>query len=155
LEKAQARADEIVKRRASSARLEKRKRILTEKDMIVGEVYAEVREKILALPDDEYLDLLKNLVVSHSVGGDEKVMLAKNDLVRFKARLPRWVEDITKESRRLGKTTTVEVSSETRDIEGGLILVRGRMEINLGLDVIIAETKYRLEGDVAQILFGA
>ncbi len=145
-------AEEIVKRRVSSARLEGRKRILGEKDMILGEIYAEARAKILSLPEDEYLAFLKKLVVTHSVGGNEKVMLSQKDLARFKGKLPLWEKELSQDVKKKWDNSSITVSAETRDIEGGLILSQERTEINLSLDVILADTKYVLEGDVTDVL---
>jgi V/A-type H+-transporting ATPase subunit E len=152
--KTQSEAEETVKRRVSSARLEGRKRILGEKDMIVGEVYAEARRRLLALPDDKYLDFLQRLAIAHSVEGDVKVMLSKKDITRFKGKLPQWEKDVAQAAQKQGKKGAVSVSSETREIEGGLVLSQGRTEVNLSLDVILDETKYNLEGEVTRILFG-
>jgi V/A-type H+-transporting ATPase subunit E len=153
--KIEVEAEEIVKRRISSARLEVRKRILGQKDMIVGEVYSEAKGRILALSDEEYLNFLKKLVVSYSVGGDETVIFPTEDAARLKAKLPQWEKDVTRERKEKGITGSLSLSSETRDIEGGLVLSQGRTEINLGLDGILAETKYLLEGEVTDILFGS
>ncbi len=152
--KTQGEAEEIVKRRVSSARLEGRKRVLGEKDMIVGEVYAEARSRMLALSDDKYLDFLKRLTIAHSVDGDVKVMLSKKDVTRFKGRLPQWENDVAQAAQKQGKKGSITISSEMRDIEGGLVLSQGRTEVNLSLDVILDETKYNLEGEVTRILFG-
>lgn len=154
LKKTRSEADEIVKRRVSSARLEGRKRVLGEKDMIMGEVYADVKERILALPDDKYLDFLKKLVVTNGVGGDETIMFSPKDSTRFKGKLPQWEKDVAQEAKNQGKKGIITISSETRSIEGGLVLSQGRTEINLSLDVILGEAKYTLEGEVTRILFG-
>jgi V/A-type H+-transporting ATPase subunit E len=151
--KTESEAEEIIKRRVSSARLEGRKRILGEKDMIVGEVYAEARGRILGLAEDRYLDFLRKLVVSYSAGGNEKVMLSQKDLVRFKGKLPQWEKELNGEASKKSKGSSIALSSETRNIEGGLVLSQGRTEINLSVDVILAETKYILEGEVTGILF--
>lgn len=147
-------AEEIVKSRLSSARLEARKRILGEKDLIVREVYAAVKDRILALPDGAYLDFLGNLVVRHGGAGDGKVMLCARDRDRLGEKLPRWEEDISRLMKEEGGSGSISVSEETRDIEGGLVLSRGRIEVNLSLDVILSEVKYSLERDVIRILFG-
>ena len=147
-------AEEIVKRRVSSARLEGRKRVLGEKDMIVGEVYAAVKERILALPEEKYLDFLKRLAVVNSVEGDETIILGQRDIARFKGKLSQWEKDVVKEAQKLGKRVNITVSSDPRGIEGGLILSQGRTEVNLSLDVILSETKYLLEGEVTRSLFG-
>jgi V/A-type H+-transporting ATPase subunit E len=148
----EAEAQEIIKRRTSSARLEGRKRILGEKEMILGEVYAEARSRILALPDDKYLGFLKKLAVEHSAGGQETVMLSQNDLTRLKSKLPQWEKELAQEVQKKWKDASIGISTETRDIEGGLVLSQGRTEINLSLDVILAEMKYLLESDVTGVL---
>jgi V/A-type H+/Na+-transporting ATPase subunit E len=147
-------AQEIVKRRASSARLEGRKRILGEKDMIVGEVYAEVKERILSLPEDSYLDFLKRLAINYCAGGDERIMLSAKDIVRFKGKLAQWEKDVARATQEQGKKGTITVSSVTRNIEGGLVLSRERTEVNLDITLILNETRYDLEGEVTNILFG-
>jgi V/A-type H+-transporting ATPase subunit E len=152
--KIEVEAEEIVKRRVSSARLEGRKRVLGQKDMIMGEVYAEAKSRVLALPEDKYLDFLKKLVVSSSVPGDQKIILSHGDKTRLKAKLPQWEKDVAQELKKKGIKGSVSLSEETKDIEGGVVLSQGRTEINLSLDVIMAETKYLLEGEITEILFG-
>ncbi|MBN2223679.1 MAG: hypothetical protein JW765_03295 [Deltaproteobacteria bacterium] len=148
-------AEEIVKRRVSSARLEVRKRVLGQKDMIVGEVYSEAKSRILAFSDEKYLTFLKNLVVSNSIGGEEKVIFPSDDVARLKAKLPQWEKDIGKTLKEKGSKGSISISTQTRDIGAGVVLSQGRTEINLGLDVILSETKYLLEGEVTEILFGS
>jgi V/A-type H+-transporting ATPase subunit E len=152
--KIEVEAEEIVKRRVSSARLEGRKRVLGQKDMIMGEVYAEAKSRVLALPEDKYLDFLKKLVVSSSVPGDQKIILSPGDKTRLKAKLSQWEKDVAQELKKKGIKGSVSLSEETKDIEGGVVLSQGRTEINLSLDVIMAETKYLLEGEITEILFG-
>lgn len=147
-------AHEIVKRRVSSARLEARKRILRQKEMITDEVYAEAKRRLLALPDDKYLDLLKGLVAAYAVSGDEKIMLSAHDRDRLGDKIPRWEREIAGELKKKGIGGSISVSTETRDIEGGLILSRGRTEVNLSLDVILLEMKYLLEIEMSGSLFG-
>jgi V/A-type H+-transporting ATPase subunit E len=149
----EAEAREIIRRRVSSARLEGRKRILGEKDMIMGEVYAEAKERILALPDDKYLDFLKALAISHSAGGDEKIMLSARDIARFKGKLPQWERDVARATEEQQKKGTITVSSAARDIDAGLVLSQGRTEINLALAVILDRIKYNFEKEVTGILF--
>jgi V/A-type H+-transporting ATPase subunit E len=146
-------AGEIVKRRVSSARLEARKRILGEKESIVREVYAEVKDRILSLPDEAYLDLLGTLVVRHGEGGDQTVMLCARDRDRLKGSLPQWEHDVSRRLVEAGRPGSVSIADETREIEGGLVLSQGRVEVNLSLEVIIDQTKYLLEADVVRILF--
>ena len=47
----------------------------------------------------------------------------------------------------------VRLSSDTADIEGGLVLRRGSVEINNSVEAIFSYLRPRLEAEVAKILF--
>jgi V/A-type H+-transporting ATPase subunit E len=151
---AEAEAEEIIRRRVSSTRLEGRKRVLGEKEMILGEVFAEAKDRLVGLPEDEYLALLKRLVIENSVSGDEVVILSAKDKTRLKGKLAGWVKEINDELKKAGRAGAVVVSDEKRDIEGGLVLSKGRTEMNLSLEVLFSELKLTLEGELMNILFG-
>ena len=151
--KAEAEAEEIIRRRTSSARLEGRKRVLAAKESVLNEVFAEAKTKLLGLPDDEYLKLLTGLAVTHATSGDEVVMLSPSDNKRLSKKLKTWATSINsglKEKKLPGKVT---ISDETRNIEGGIVLSKGRTEINLSLDVLLGELRYEMEGRLTEILF--
>jgi len=150
---AESESEEIIRRRTSSARLEGRKRVLAAKESVINEVFAEAKTRILNLPDDEYLKLLAGLAVAHCTSGDEAVMLSPSDKKRLSKKLKGWATSINtalKEKKLPGK---VGVSDETRSIEGGIVLSKGRTEINLSLDVLLGELRYELEGRLTEILF--
>ena len=151
--RAEVEAEEIIRRRTSSARLEGRKRVLAAKESVLNEVFAEAKTKLLNLPEDEYLKLLTGLAVAHCASGDEVVMLSPSDKKRLSKKLKAWASSINialKEKKLPGK---VSVSDETRNIEGGIVLSKGRTEINLSLDVLMGELRYEMEGRLTQILF--
>ena len=52
-----------------------------------------------------------------------------------------------------GKAAGLTLAEQTRDIPGGLILERGRVEINCAFDSMIAAQRSRLTGEVAKVLF--
>lgn len=153
--KAEAEAAEIVRRRVSSARLEGRKRVLGQKEMILNEVFAEAKGDLLNLPVEQYLDLLTELVVKNSTSGDEMVMLSADDASRLKGKLKTWSADLNKRLKKEDLKGEVTVSNETREIEGGVVLSKGRTEINLSLDVLLSELRLTLEGELMETLFGA
>lgn len=151
--KAEAEAEEIVSRRTSSALLEGRKRVLGAKESVLNEVFAEAKTRLLGLPDDEYLKLLTGLAVANCASGDEVVILSPADKKRLSKKLKGWETSINsalKEKKLPGK---VKVSDETRNIEGGIVLSKGRTEINLSLDVLLGELRYEMEGRLTEILF--
>lgn len=147
-------AAEIIRRKASSARLEGRKRVLGEKEMILGEVFAEAKERLLSLPDDKYLELLKGFVLKYASSGDETIMLSATDQKRLKGKLSAWEKELNGGLKDKGISGSLKVSDETRDIVGGLVLSKGRTEINLSLDVLLSEMRLVLEGELTEILFG-
>lgn len=151
--RAEAEAEEIVSRRTSSALLEGRKRVLGAKESILNEVFAEAKMKLLGLPDDEYLKLLTDLAVAYCTYGDEVVMLSPSDKKRLSKKLKGWTTSINTALKGKKLPGKIGVSDETRDIEGGIILSRGRTEINLSLDVLLGELRYEMEGRLTEILF--
>lgn len=145
---------EIIRRKSSSARLEGRKRVLGEKEMILAQVFAEAKERLLGLSDDRYLELLTGFVLKYASSGDEIIMLSATDLKRLKGKLTAWEKELNGGLKEKGLTANVKVSDETRDIVGGLVLSKGRTEINLSLDVLLSEMRLSLEGKLTGILFG-
>ncbi|MBN1572609.1 MAG: V-type ATP synthase subunit E [Deltaproteobacteria bacterium] len=154
VKRAKVDAEEIVRRRVSSARLEGRKRVLGQKEMILNEVFTEAKNGLLNLPEDRYLNLLTELVVKHGAVGDEVIMLSPKDASRLKGNLKAWNNDLNERLKKEGFKGEVRVTDETRDIDGGLVLSKGRTEINLSLDVLLSELRLTLEGELMEILFG-
>jgi len=152
--KAEADTAEIVRRKVSSANLEGRKRILGQKEMILNEVFVEAKERLLNLPVNEYLELLEALVVEYGATGDEIVMLNKEDASRLSSELKAWTKELNEKLKKKGLKGETSVSKETREIQGGLILSKGRTEINLSFEVLLSELRLSLEGEVMKVLFG-
>jgi len=152
--KAEADAAEIIRRKISSANLEGRKRILGQKEMILNEVFVEAKEMLRKLPEDKYLGLLETLVVEYGITGDEIVMLSLDDASRLKNKLKAWTKEVNDKLKKKDLKGEVKVSDETREIEGGLVLSKGRTEINLSHEVLLSEQRLLLEGELTKILFG-
>jgi V/A-type H+/Na+-transporting ATPase subunit E len=152
--KAKADVAEIIRRKKSSANLEGRKRILGQKEMILNEVFVEAKEKLLNLPVNEYLELLETLVVEYGATGDEIIMFSEDDASRLKSEMKAWTKELNEKLKKKGLKGETTVSNETREIEGGLILSKGRTEINLSFEVLLSELRLSLEGEIMNILFG-
>ncbi len=152
--KAKADAAEIIRRKKSSANLEGRKRILGQKEMILNEVFVEAKEKLLNLPVNEYLELLETLVVEYGATGDEIIMFSEDDASRLKSELKAWTKELNEKLKKKGLKGEITVSNESREIEGGLILSKGRTEINISFEVLLSELRLSLEGEIMNILFG-
>ena len=55
---AEAEAEEVVRRRTSSARLEGRKRVLAAKESVLNQAFAIAKSRLLELPDEELVKAL-------------------------------------------------------------------------------------------------
>jgi V/A-type H+-transporting ATPase subunit E len=151
---AEAEGAEIIRRRISSASLEGRKRILGQKEKIIDEIFAEAKDRLLNFPDDDYIKLLTKFVTDSITTGDEVILLSDKDRSRLKDKIGSWEKEINKNLKEKGVSANVKVSDETRPISGGLVLVEGRTEINLSLDVLLAELRLSLESSLMQVLLG-
>ena len=52
-----------------------------------------------------------------------------------------------------GKNASLSLSDDVRDMQGGIILVDGKIEINCSLEALVNSCRDELTGDVAKILF--
>lgn len=141
---------EQVHRMTSVAELDARKTILTVKQELVSEVFADAMEKIIAIPSDEYLEFLIRLAVNACITGTEEILLNQTDRMNHG---PNLVAEVNERLARDGKTSSLSLSPDTRSISGGLILKDGPIETDCSLKVLIKQAKNRLTGEVAKILF--
>ena len=105
-------------------------------------------EQLLALPEQEYIDLLARLAVSAVTTGREQVALSQKDRARYGKQI------VTRANDKLGEKGRLTLAGESRPIQGGLILVGDRVEVNCSFETLIRLQKESMTAQVAQILFG-
>jgi len=173
---AQARAERL----ASMAQLEGRKRLLAARQESIGLAFDRALEKLLHLPEEEYVELLAGMAARACATGREKVILSAKDHKRLgkamvaranellaKKGSPKLPEELTSSaagaildkvvsagSALLTGTAQLALSAETRDIPGGFILEAEGVEVNCAFDTLVRLSRPELERQVAQILFG-
>lgn len=170
---AKARAEEIVSRtRSGETSVRKNLLLKTQGDMI-DRAFEIAENELIALAPAEKLELLTGLLTASltaeweaeqsraEIYGDEaddevrmyEVMLNQKDrehhgvalINNFKCRIV---------GKDLGDLPSrVVLSDSTADIEGGLIIKVGSVEINNSIGAIVSQLRPRLEGQVAKILF--
>lgn len=145
--RAHQRAEEEKNRIVTLARLSARRRLLDAKQKLIGRVFDETRNRILAMDRDEYRALIKGFLKETSETGEEEVIVAEGE-----ERIDQALLDEV--SRELGKGRGLKLSPERRAIEGGFVLRTGRIETNRALDMIMRGAREKLETEVAGILFG-
>lgn len=177
--KGKAAAAQREERLVSMAEMEGRKELLAAKQEMVGKAFDLALEKLCALPEQEYIDLLTKLAVKAVRTGREQVVLSQKDRARVgkavvmaandilaKRVAPKMPEElsetrtgaflekmVTGASALLAGTGMLTLSERTAPILGGLILADGDVEVNCSFETLIRLAKNDMAGEVAQVLF--
>jgi V/A-type H+/Na+-transporting ATPase subunit E len=139
-------------RRIAIASLEARRSVLEEKQKLVREVLDRAMERLMAMPDNAYLDLMEELLVGAAGDGGGELIMSGRD----RERLGRQLEQ--RANRRLveeGKSGRVSLSDATRPISRGFIFRYGGIEINYSMESQIEMRAEELEVAIVDVLFGS
>ena len=151
---AQASADakalraDILARGESGAQMQRKNRILTAKQEMIGNVIDQAREKLLSLDTVDYFVLLGKLAEKYAQPGDGIMYLSSFDLGRVPSYFRRILADTAQK-----KHGTLVLSSEPRNISGGFVLAYGGIEENCSFDAMFEDQKERLQDVVRTELF--
>ncbi len=166
-------------RLGSVAQLEARKLTLSAKQEMVGRAFDLALQKLVDLPEADYIALLARLAVEASRTGREQVIFSQKDRARYGKQVvtqaneilarrvaPKLPEDLTASragavldrvvtgaSAVLSGTGMLTLAEEARPMAGGLILRDGRVETNCSFEVLIRLQRGALSAEVAQVLF--
>lgn len=134
----------------SMAQLEIRKDVLALKQEMIETAFEGAISKLLEGDEERYSALLKKLVLNADLQGDEELILNRSDRNRIGGDLIREINETLLKAKRKGD---LRLSPEVRQIRGGVILRRGRKEVNCSVESIIYSKRDELEAKVARILF--
>lgn len=166
-------------RLASVAQLECRKAELAAKQEVIEEAFSLALKKLLALPEDRYVDLLADLAARAAKTGRETLIFSADDRRRVgkavvaaaneklaRAAAPELPGELTDSrvgaildkvvsgaSALLKGTGMLTLSEETRPMNGGFILSDGAVEVNCTFDTLIRLQRGALAGQLAKVLF--
>ena len=170
-------AAEREERLVSVAQMEARKVQLAAKQEMVERTYALALEKLCAMPEERYVEVLADLLVQASSTGREEVIFSPEDRERVgKAAVSKANEILAKQAAPdvpqggskvtglLSKVATsvtamakgtalLTLSKETRVIQGGFILKDENVEVNCTFDTLVRLQKAETAGMVAKKLF--
>lgn len=141
-EKAAAEREE---RLVSAAQMEARKVLLAAKQEMVEKAYIQALEKLNAMPQEQYVDVLAKLLVQASSNGREEVIFSQEDRER--------VGKAAVEKANAGSGKKLVLSEETRAIKGGFVLKDKNVEVNCTFDTLVRLQKAETAGAVAKKLF--
>ena len=139
-------ADERVERLASVAQLDARKLELAAKQEMLSKAYDLALEKLVNLPDKEYVNLLADLAVKASSTGREVVIFSQKDRARYGKAV------VTQANEKLGDGH-LTMSEQSRPIQGGLILSDGDVEVNCTFETLVRLQRGEMDREVAKVLF--
>ena len=150
LEQASKSADEQKSRIIGVAQLEARKKLLAAKQEMIGEAFQKTLDEMSGLDDQEYLSVIRNLLLEITDTGTETVIFNERDKERIREDF--WKEVNTGLANQ-GKKGELQLSEETRPIKGGFILQRGGLEMNCSFESLLERKRDELEYEVAELLF--
>ena len=139
-------ADERVERLAGVARLDARKLELAAKQEMLSKAYDLALEKLVNLPDKEYVNLLADLAVKASSTGREAVIFSQKDRARYGKAV------VTQANEKLGDGH-LTMSEQSSPIQGGLILSDGDVEVNCTFETLVRLQRGEMDREVAKVLF--
>jgi V/A-type H+-transporting ATPase subunit E len=143
---ARKRAEDEKSHMLAAARMEAAKEYLQEKNNILDQVFEKALEKIEKLPDDDYLQLMKKLMLEAVETGNEEVIVDPKEKLINKA----FIDNI---NGRLGSKGSLQLSATKQDIGRGFILKRGKIKTNVSVKVLLEQVRKELEIDLAKDIF--
>ena len=149
--KADADAAEHIRRQTSLRELEARKAVLAEKGRLIEEVFDKVLKSLREKDRAGGYGLTRDLLLKEIETGTEEIIVAPDDR---KAIDKAFIDGINAEILKAGKKGEITLSDETKDIRGGFILRRGRVELNSSFDTLLTMLRDDVETEVSTILFG-
>ena len=138
-------AVEREERLVSVAQMEARKVQLAAKQEMVEKAYDLALEKLCAMPDARYTEVLAGLLVQASSNGREEAIFSPEDRERV------GKAAVDKANAASGKQ--LKLSKETRPLKGGFVLRDENIEVNCTFDTLVRLEKAETTGAVVKKLF--
>ena len=173
-------AQQQLERLEGAAEMEAKTRLLTAKQACIDRAFERAREHLLSMPEAEYVELLAKLAARSAATGREEIVLnardrsavgqkvaARANQLLAQAAAPDLPEElkaskaggiltkvVTGANALLQGTAMLTLAADTAEIQGGLILRDGQVEVNCAFETQLRLLRESLAGQVAQILFG-
>jgi V/A-type H+-transporting ATPase subunit E len=141
-------AEDKKARMLATANMEIKKEYLAAKVALLDEVFGKVRERIKGLSDDEYENLISSLMIKAVESGDEQVIVGAAE-ERIDHSLIKQI------NRKLGPgyKGNLSLSGDRANIDAGFILKRGKIQVNVSIEVLLTEARDKFEMGLAEELF--
>ena len=133
----------------AAARMDIARQLLAEKRKILDEVFAQARQHLENLSDEQYCKLMTRLMLEAVESGDEEVII-DNEEKRIDQK---FIKNINQQLAP-GRKGNLRLSEDRDNIGAGFILKRGKIKNNVSVEVLLAQARRELEIELAKELFG-
>lgn len=134
----------------TEANLGAKKTILSEKQKIMGDIFANALESILKLSNKEYQNFIKKLILDNIEKGDETIFIGNSDKNKISQD---FIEEINKELETKGKKGELKLSASYLPIKGGIVIGSGAIRKNISLELLLKHIREESEMQISKILF--
>ena len=128
------------------ARMEGRKAVLALKQDMVSRSFDAAVEKLVDLPQEQYVALLAKLAAEAAVTKDEELVLNARDRAAVG-------EAVVKAANAKLGDGRLTLSDAVGDFKGGLILRRGSIEVNCTAELLVELCRGDMSAELAKALF--
>jgi V/A-type H+-transporting ATPase subunit E len=149
-EEAGRRAEDRKRKDIATAELELRKALLAQKQKLIQQVFDEALKRLTNLRGQEYQRFIIELLLKVVEVGDEEVVFSSSAGHEIGEKL---LDEVNGRLAKEGRKGNIRIAKEDRDLQGGFILRRGKMEINCSLQALFKAVREELEPEVSRILF--
>ena len=132
----------------AAARMDIAKQLLAEKRKILDEVFAQARQRLENLSDEQYRKLMTRLMLEAVETGDEEVVI-DNEEKRIDQK---FIKNINQQLGP-GRKGNLKLSEDRDNIGSGFILKRGKIKNNVSVEVLLAQARKELEIELAKEFF--
>lgn len=149
-EEGQRRGEDRHKKDIATAELELRKSLLAQKQELIETVFDQAFKRLAGLRGEEYEQFIAGLLLKVVEVGDEEVVVSGKGSPKMGKKL---LHEVNAQLAKAGKKGQLRMVEENRELQGGFVLRRGKMEVNCSLNSLFSTIREELEPRVAEILF--
>ncbi len=135
-------------RAKSSADMQKRQATLVAKQEAINDVIEAAYQKVIGYDDDAYFALIEKMLEKYAQPKDGEIYLSEKDRGRMPAGFPQKISQIAS-----GKGGSLTLASESKQLDGGFVLVYGGIEENCSIRSVFSAKQDELVDAVNAVLF--
>lgn len=132
----------------SAGEQRRRTALLAAKQEMIAEVIEHAYEKFCSMEPEAYFAMIRTMLEKYVLPQDGEILFSGKDLETMPKDFPQEIARIARE-----KGGSLTVSKETRNMEGGFILLYGGIEENCSFRAIFDEKRDELQDRVHKVLF--